>query len=238
MQAFLIDLSAPGAQPPFDKWNGCQDRQLEGTCVTVLKCRDRWRYVFGNKCIWAHSLYTTSHHRQHLGGISLFGSVATAIFTFYFSAVVSWLPIACQMHSGVELGSPFLRLRFLTEWDGSEEEKKSNLPIFCYHLTFPESPKASLLSTCKILVIKLLMLSEYFNTAHIHKTFRTVLCKCFVYKKNSNNPLQIKKKNPQPIMHGNIIEVPSGNAMEKACIGFIMAYKFYHIVLFYYQILT
>lgn len=46
------------------------------------------------------------------------------------------------------------------------------------------------------------------------------------------------KKNPQPIMHGNIIEVPSGNAMEKACICFIMAYKFYHIVLFYYQILT
>lgn len=51
MQAFLIDLSAPGAQPPFDKWNGCQDRQLEGTCVTVLKCRDRWRCVFGNECL-------------------------------------------------------------------------------------------------------------------------------------------------------------------------------------------
>lgn len=130
MQAFLIDLSAPGAQPPFDKWNGCQDRQLEGTCVTVLKCRDRWRYVFGNKCIWAHSLYTTSHHRQHLGGISLFGSVATAIFAFYFSAVVSWLPIACQMHSGVELGSPFLRLRFLTEWDGSEEKKKKVIYLY------------------------------------------------------------------------------------------------------------
>lgn len=125
MQAFLIDLSAPGAQPPVDERDGCQDRQLEGTCVTVLKCRNRRRCVFRNECLWAHSLYATNHHRHRLGGISLFGSLATAIFTFFFSVAVSWLSIACHIHSGIELGSPFLRLRFLAEWDSSERKNSS-----------------------------------------------------------------------------------------------------------------
>lgn len=51
------------------------------------------------------------------------------------------------------------------------------------------------------------------------------MCKCFVYKKNSSDPCKYlkkkkKKSHPQPIMLGNIIEVLSGNAVEKACIDF------------------
>lgn len=139
MQAFLIDLLAPGAQPPVDKQNGCQDQQLEGTCVTVLKCRNRWRCVFRNECLWAHSLCATSHHRHHLAGISLFASLATAIFTVFFSVVLSWLSIACQIHSGVELSSPFLRLRFLAEWDSSE--RKNSYVCILLSSDFSRKPK-------------------------------------------------------------------------------------------------
>lgn len=55
--------------------------------------------------------------------------------------------------------------------------RKCHLPILHYHLTFPESPKACQLITCKLLIIGLLILSDYSNSTHIHQTFNY---NCFV----------------------------------------------------------
>lgn len=107
MAAFLIDLLAPGAEPPVDRLNGCQEIQLEGTCSYSAACaKPDGTPAFGSDSLWARSLFTASHHRQPLGGISPSASLATVSFTLFFSVVVSWLPVACQIQREVSYSNP------------------------------------------------------------------------------------------------------------------------------------
>jgi len=48
LTAFLIHLLAPGAHPPADKLNGCQEVQLEGTCSYSAPCAK----PDGDMCFW------------------------------------------------------------------------------------------------------------------------------------------------------------------------------------------
>lgn len=60
MQAFLIDLQAPGAQPPVDKLNGCQELQLEGTCSYSAASAE----PDGDMCFLEVSVSKPTHHIQ------------------------------------------------------------------------------------------------------------------------------------------------------------------------------
>lgn len=136
--------------------------------ATVLHVQNQMgTCAFGKECLWAHS-FSASHYSQLLGGILLFVSLITANFTFfllcgsvltaYFLSNGSWLKLS--------LFKTQVLVRIGLFW-----ERKCHLSVLCYHLTFPESPKACLLITCKILIIRLLILSDYSNRAHIHQTF-------------------------------------------------------------------
>lgn len=166
MPAFLIDLLAPGAQPPVDKLNGCQEIQLEGTCCFSAACaKTDGDMCFWKFCLWAHSLFTASHYRQLLGGILLFAKSGYCQFHFFSSL---WWCLDCLLpvkfnRRGVRL--TLFKTQVLVRM-GQFWERKCHLSMLRYHLTFPESPKACPLITCKILIIRLLILGDYSNSSH------------------------------------------------------------------------
>lgn len=149
MPAFLIDLPAPGAQPPVDKLSGCQEIQLEGTCCYSAACAKTDGNTRSWKLVSLSLLMVYCWPLQATSGWHL-AVCKSSYCQFHFFSSLWWcldclLPVKFNRR-WVRL--TLLRLRFLSEWDSSERENVI-FPYFAIIWLFQKAPRHVCLSPAK-----------------------------------------------------------------------------------------